>query len=503
MKSKLIYFVIFIFVILLSSFQYQDEPNDYLVSPETEECIGCHLYINPGLVASWEKSLHAQISPLKALEKKKRERRISNTEIKENFQNVVVGCYECHSLNPENHADNFEHNGYNINIVVSSKDCATCHSVEEQQYAENIMSHAYGNLMDNVVYTDLRKSVNNNYHFNKEELSNKDANDETLAESCLYCHGTKLEVTGKIMKETDFGELEFPVIKGWPNQGVGRINTDGSIGSCTSCHPRHDFSIETARKPYTCSECHKGPDVPAYKVYEASKHGNIFNSKKDEFNFENVPWIIGKDFTAPTCASCHVSLIYDAEGTKIADRTHQFNDRLANRLFGVPYAHPHPISPDINVMKNSAGLPLATELNGEPVHEFLISEEEQINRNNTMKKVCLSCHSSSWTDTHFDRLDNTIENTNKTTIAATNILSEAWENGFAEGLPQSASIFDERIERDWTEVWLFYTNSIRLSSAMGGGGDYGVFANGRYQLSKKIIEMNEWLELHKKIYQKK
>ena len=115
-----------------------------------------------------------------------------------------------------------------------------------------------------------------------------------------------------------------------------------------------------------------------------------------------------------------------------------------------------------------------------------------------MKQVCLACHSTSWTDKHFERIQNTITTTNNATLTATNILSEAWNEGLAEGLPQSKSIFDEKIERDWTAVWLFYTNTIRLSSAMGGGGDYSVFANGRYQLSEKIIEMSEWLELHKK-----
>ena len=30
---------------------------------------------------------------------------------------------------------------------------------------------------------------------------------------------------------------------------------------------------------------------------------------------------------------------------------------------------------------------------------------------------------------------------------------------------------------------------------MGGGGDYGVFANGRYEMNKSIAEMQDWLDL--------
>jgi len=28
----------------------------------------------------------------------------------------------------------------------------------------------------------------------------------------------------------------------WPNTGIGRVNPDGSAGSCSACHTRHRFS---------------------------------------------------------------------------------------------------------------------------------------------------------------------------------------------------------------------------------------------------------------------
>ncbi len=33
---------------------------------------------------------------------------------------------------------------------------------------------------------------------------------------------------------------------------------------------------------------------------------------------------------------------------------------------------------------------------------------------------------------------------------------------------------------------------------MGGGGDYGVYAGGRYQLTQALLELNDWQKLHKK-----
>ncbi len=473
------------------------------VSDETEECLTCHSMINPGLVASWRKSLHSTTSPAQGLEKPEMERRISSESVPEKLRDTVVGCYECHFLRSDEHADSFEHNGYTINIVVTPEDCATCHSVEAEQYSDNMMAHAHGNLVDNELYQDFIGVVNNRYHYEEGELAIGEGDRQTEYESCLYCHGTRLEVTGRISRDTDFGEMEFPELEGWPNQGVGRINPDGSKGACTACHTRHAFSIAEARKPYTCSECHKGPDVPAYKVYEASKHGNIFKAKEADFNFTAVPWKVGEDFTAPTCAACHVSLLASPDGDIIAERTHRFNDRLAWRLFGVPYAHPHPVSADLSEVVNSAGLPLPVELDGQPVDRFVIDESEQQERNQRLQAVCLSCHGRQWVENHFDRLENTIEVTNSQTREATKILSDIWGGGFEQGLPQKANIFDEQAERMWTTIWLFYANSTRFASAMAGGGDYGVFADGRYQTALELNNLFQRLELYKALSQKR
>jgi hydroxylamine dehydrogenase len=466
------------------------------LSAETEDCLGCHEYTHPGLVASWLKSRHSRVTPAQGMVRAELERRISAESVSAELADVAVGCYECHSLRTDQHDDSFEHNGYQINVIVSPDDCATCHPVEADQYTRNIMAHAYGNLVNNTLYQDFTTVVNNHYTYEDGALTIGEMDMLTEYESCLYCHGTKVEVTGVEVRDTDFGELEFPVLEGWPNQGVGRINPDGSMGACSACHTRHSFSIEMARKPYTCSECHKGPDVPAYKVYVVSKHGNIFSTKKEEFDFDAVPWTVGRDFTAPTCAACHAALVVDGDGEIIAERSHQYNDRLSWRLFGVPYAHPHPIDANLDNVVNSEGLPLPVEMNGEPVAEFVLSPEQQEERTATMKAVCNSCHSTRWVNNHFIRLDNTIHRTNAITVEATKILSDIWAGDFEQGLYQGGNIFDEEAERMWTSVWLFYANSTRFASAMAGGGDYGVFAKGRYQTTEQLTNLLERLRLY-------
>ena len=467
------------------------------ISEATAECIDCHSSFQPGIVNDWQNSRHARITPKEAMAIEGVARKVSSTTIPENLQNVVVGCAECHTLRPQAHADTFEHNGYDIHVVVSPDDCQTCHATERQQYSKNIMAHAYGNLADNKQHQKLEHTILATPKYQSGELELAPANDATKAEACYYCHGTKLELSGSETRDTEAaGELEFPIIKGWPNQGVGRINLDGSMGACSACHTRHAFSIEMARKPYTCKECHVGPDVPAFKVYAASKHGNIFAAKHSAWNFKAVPWTIGKDFTAPTCATCHVSLLINTDEEVVVERTHQMNNRLPWRILGLIYAHPHPAEPNTSIIRNKDGLALPTDFGGGLATKFLIDEKEQDVRRQAMQSACRNCHDTSWVNGHWQRFENTIAETNAKTLAATRIMEDIWQLGFAD--PKD-SHYNEAIERKWSETWLFYSNTIRFASAMGGGGDYGVFADGRYHLSRTLLELNDWLKLQKRL----
>ena len=462
--------------VLMTGAGWCQEP---LISEATQECLECHAVFHPGIVEGWRAGRHAAVTPQQAMTVEYPARKVSSTAVPEALQGVVVGCAECHTLRPEAHADTFEHNGYDVHVVVSPDDCRTCHATEADQYSRNIMSHAYRNLADNAVYQQLQRAILGTPKLENSEIKIVPENAETKAEACYYCHGTVLEVVETEVRDTDAGEQEFPVIAGWPNQGSGRVNLDGSKGACTACHPRHTFSMAMARKPHTCKECHVGPDVPAYKVYMASKHGNIYSSKHQDWNFDPTPWTVGKDFTAPTCAACHISLLTDTEGEIVNERTHEMKNRLAWRIFGLIYAHPQPKSPDVTIIRNKDGQPLPTDFDG--------------------GMASLACHDSSWVQGHWRRYTNTIRQTNAATLTLTDIMSEGWTRGYARGLAQGENPFDEAVERKWSDAWLFYANTVRFASAMAGGGDYGVFADGRYQLTQTIMELHEWLEQRRRL----
>jgi len=460
------------------------------VSPQTQTCLGCHIKHTPGIARDWLSSRHAKTRPAEAMKKPALEKRMSAESPPKELQEHVVGCYECHGLNGNSHKDNFEHMGRRINVVVTPRDCETCHPDEVGQFTGSKKSYAYKNLMENPVYFALTGTITGIKKVDNNILTIHKPTEATLHETCLGCHGTHVEANGLKTVATKLGSIEVPNLTNWPNQGVGRINPDGSRGACTACHPRHGFLIEVARKPYTCSQCHLEPDVPAWNIYKESKHGNIYSSKGNTWDFGSVPWKVGEDFKAPTCSTCHNSLIVSPDNEVIAERSHNFGARLWVRLFGLIYSHPQPISGDTTVIKNKDGLPLPVTFSGDVASDYLVDRPEQEKRLNAMSSICSGCHSSTWIKGHFSKLESTIRETDDMTLAATKLLSAAW----GKGIEDKANPFDESIEQMWIRQWLFYSNSIRYSSAMTGAPDYASFKNGWWYLTENLLHMKDWIE---------
>lgn len=462
-------------------------------SEQTEECLDCHRTVTPGIVADWERSHHAHETPAEALQAPELEREVSSSSVPEALLNVTVGCYECHSLNTETHADSFDHFGYTINVVVSPEDCAACHQVERDQFVSSKKGFAHPNLAKNPVYHLLVETATSVTTFEDGGLVSQGSSDTAKWETCYGCHGTRVEVTGTRIIDHDLGEVEIPVLSNWPNQGVGRINPDGSRGACTACHPRHSFSVEIARKPETCSQCHLEPDLPAWNVFRESKHGNIYAAKQDDWSWENVPWTVGRDFTAPTCSVCHNSLLIDLDGEVVAERSHSFDTRLWVRIFGLIYSHPQPNRGDTFAIRNADDQPLPLTFDGRPATEFLLDEEQQTARKARMQRVCTACHSTRWAQEHFAKLERTNQETDAMVRAATRMMLQGWENGLAD----PANPFDEVLEQKWLQQWLFYANSVRYGSAMAGP-DYAAFKNGWWYLTKTLRDMMDHMDLHGK-----
>ena len=479
-------------VILLAASTSHAEP---AVSPATQGCLDCHADVTPGVVADWRASAHARVTPDQALQVEAASRRFSASAAPAGTGGFVVGCAECHVSDDDTHADAFDHGDARVHVVVTPRDCARCHSAEVAEYDQSLMAHAHANLDANPLYHDLEAQGSGVLRLEGERLVAEPPAEASRAAACLSCHGTRVTVKGQVTRDTPAGEMAFPVLDGWPNDGVGRVNPDGSVGSCGSCHPRHRFSQAQARHAQGCIGCHKGPDVPAYAVWQVSRHGALVTGTSRTTEYEPTPWVAGRDFQAPTCAVCHMSQVAAPSGEVVGTRTHRLNDRLGWRLFGLPYAHPHPVSADTSGLRNAAGLALPTERDGRPVASALIDPAEQASRTARLQKVCSACHASSWVQGHFARLDAVVAETNAQTKTSTDLLSLAWTKHLAKGPADGGSAFDEPIERRWVETWLFYANSTRFAAAMTGA-DYGAFDNGRWWLTRALREMEAWVREH-------
>ncbi|MEK7474488.1 MAG: multiheme c-type cytochrome [Candidatus Coatesbacteria bacterium] len=456
------------------------------LSESSEACVECHRTVTPGIVADWEGGVHAKTTLGAALGRPAGTRRMSSLDIPSELRDAVVGCFECHGRNPQGHPDTFEHFGKSIHVVVTPADCGTCHGAEVAQYGGSKKAHAVGNLRDNPTYHALVTALTSTRSVAGHQVKHGASSEGARATSCFACHGTEVKVKGTKTVSSSVGDVIVPVLEGWPNVGVGRINPDGTRGACTSCHPRHGFSIEIARKPHTCSQCHLNPDTPAWEVWAESKHGNITLSDGHGWDWRAVPWVPGRDFRAPSCAACHMAGLAAADGSEIAARSHDFGSRLWVRIFGLIYSHPQPRSGRTAGIRNEDGTGLPTSFAGRPASEFLIDAGEQLRRKERMRSVCRACHSSSWADGHFARMDSAVAEADTMVRAATVLMQSVWKAGKAS----PANPFDEEPEYAWMRQWLFYANSVRYAAAMGGP-DYAGFKNGWFAMNENLEKLRK------------
>jgi hydroxylamine dehydrogenase len=371
-------------------------------------CIECHQEITPGIYHDWKKSVHAKVD---------------------------VHCYTCHKTNKEDNlfsAAHLENDSHPISVVVSPTDCSGCHAKEAAQYAKSKHAHTLEIMWK--VDRWLNDGMNN-------------AIERTTG--CYACHGTVMKVTdGK------------PVPGVWPNVGVGRKNPNGSLGSCSSCHTRHTFSVIEARKPEACDQCHLGPDHPQIEIYNESKHGTIYHAEGNDWNWrsDKGSWQAGRDYRAPTCAGCHMSPAVDVAAT------HDVTERLAWELQAPLTIRPEEFQP----------FPAETDWK---------AEREK------MKTVCLQCHAQTWTDAHFTNLDQVVSNYNEEYYKPIKGLIDSL---YKSGLLSNQSYFDEELEWEFYEFWHHEGRRARMGAAMMAP-DYAWW-HGFYELKHRFNHINQRAE---------
>lgn len=80
---------------------------------------------------------------------------------------------------------------------------------------------------------------------------------------------------------------------------------------CSSCHSRHKFSLEFARKPETCGICHSGERHSQTDVYFSTLHGLTYQAEGMEWDWGGSveEWHKKQEkqtHSVPLCITCHM-----------------------------------------------------------------------------------------------------------------------------------------------------------------------------------------------------
>ena len=367
-----------------------EQPSPELVKA-TGKCASCHRRETPAIVEEYERSAH----------------------VKEG-----TNCLDCHQ--PQEGQDSFDHRGFTLAESLTSKNCSQCHAAENKQFLRS--RHA----------APAWAAVNGAEDFTEEQIEFA----EKFHEGAVKRPANKL------------AQLEGEAARKVGCEGchsIGKPNPDGSIGSCTECHARHEASIELARQPRTCGQCHMGPDHAQLEIFRESKHGVLFSTNKDEYNMDADPKeLTVEDMPSPTCTTCHMS---GQEGLSV---THNVSKRLSWYLFA----------------------PVSEKRPG--------YAENQV----AMKQTCNNCHTSQHTNRYFDNAESVVRATNEKVRNYMSIVDSLREEGYLTPEP-----FDEPLEFKIFDFWHYYGRTAKHGAFMGGA-DF-VQWHGNYELLRKYVELKD------------
>lgn len=363
----------------------------------TGKCASCHLQETEAIVVEYERSRHAAVG---------------------------TTCLDCHT--PAEGQEGVEHRGFTITTAVTAANCSQCHT---SQYAEFLRSRhaapAMAAVLGSAPFTEEQIAFAEQHHPGavlRDPHPLVALEGKAAAQSgCITCHQ------------------------------IGMPNPDGSIGSCTQCHSRHRASIELARLPQTCGQCHMGPDHSQIEIYNESKHGALFHAFRNEIDLNADPRrLTVADMPVPTCATCHMS------GLGRSAVTHDVTERLSYWLF-------------------------------DPVSE---KRPTYTQGRAQMTAICLNCHSTTHTERFFAEAESVLVETNAKVARA----AELVEQLRAEGL--LGEPFTHPIDFTYFDLWHYFGRTAKHGAFMGGA-DF-VQWHGAYELLRhQVLLENEAEELRR------
>lgn len=367
------------------------------LATSNDACVTCHRNTTPGIVQQYGHSTMAAANVL---------------------------CRDCHEVEAS-YPGAVEHQGTHVLRIPTTTMCAKCHSAEVAQFEQS--RHALPAYVAYAGTTDLSENLLAQYERIPEGQFKPDAmrnalfaieGPEVTRFACRNCHD------------------------------VGQPQADGSVGKCAKCHLRHEFSLEQARRPETCNNCHIGPDHPQFEIYQESAHGIAYATTGHNWNWEADPGTLSvEDFPAPTCATCHFSG-FGASGT-----THDVGDRLTWFLFA-------------------------------PISERRPGWQDNMIR---MQNACRECHNVEFIEDFYNAADAATEAINVRVVESDEIVQPLKDQGLL-----SAEPFDEPIDFVYFELWHHWGRTAKFGIWMQGA-DY-VQWHGIYEMLADLAELRKMVD---------
>ena len=359
-----------------------------------DKCVRCHRDVTPGIIEQYGHSSMALAG---------------------------VTCRDCHETAPD-YPGAIAHEGSHILSEPSSARCARCHAQETAQFNQSrhglpaYVAYAGTKKLSPELLATYENIPEGGYRPEKMRSALFAKEGEEVARfACRSCHD------------------------------IGRPAPDGSVGDCSKCHLRHEFSLEQARKPETCNACHIGPDHPQWEIYQESYHGIAYMTGGHRWHWEVEPGRLGvKDFPAPTCAICHMSG-FGASGT-----SHDVGDRLAWYLFA-------------------------------PISERRPSWQDNRAR---MQNVCRECHNERFVNDFYAGADAATERINAWVREGNAVVKPLQEGGLLTAEP-----FDEPIDFVLFELWHHWGRTAKFGVWMQGP-DYTQW-HGAYEMLSELAELRQ------------
>lgn len=353
------------------------------------KCAECHARLQYSVVHEYEMSAHARKG---------------------------VNCLDCHQPAPGQQKK--DHHGFVIATHLTAGNCRACHETIYQEFLRSRhAAPAWAAIYGEQGLTPEQVAFSEQYQpggtrrpphpFVKAEGTS------AMISGCEQCHS------------------------------IGKPNDDGTIGTCTDCHSRHTSSVELARLPSTCGQCHMGPDHSQMEIYNESKHGVMFAAQRNILNLQAPPdTLTTRDMFVPTCATCHMSGI---DGLKV---THDPSDRLSWFL--------------------------ASAISTKRPNYYRAQA--------AMKQVCEQCHTAATVDRVYEQAEQVILTTNARVQPAQDIVNKLHADGSLQGPP-----FSNPIDFLYFDMW-HYDGRTAKHAAFMGGADF-VQWHGNYPMLQKTVEL--------------